>query len=82
MFPTGVTARALDPLPRPSMPGISSLLAVLTPTEMREFLPEPLLTQVRRLAPEFRLIDPTGMNEAAFERELASINPDVVLGCW
>jgi phosphoglycerate dehydrogenase-like enzyme len=64
------------------MPRISSLLAVLTPTEVREFLPEPLLTQARALAPEFRLIDPTGVSEAAFARELSAINPDVILGCW
>ncbi len=64
------------------MPAITSLLAVLTPTEVREFLPEPLLAQVRSLAPEFRLIDPTGMTAAAFARELAAINPDIILGCW
>jgi phosphoglycerate dehydrogenase-like enzyme len=60
----------------------SSLLAVLTPTEVREFLPEPLLSQVRDLVPEFRLIDPSGMSDEAFARELASVNPDIVLGCW
>src|SRR5262245_11244378 len=64
------------------MPRIQSLLAVLTPTEVREFLPEPLLAQVRGLAPEFRLIDPTGIDEAWFARELAAVNPDVILGCW
>ena len=60
----------------------SSLLAVLTPTEVREFLPEPLLTQLRGLVPEFRLIDPTGMSEAGFALELARVNADIVLGCW
>lgn len=64
------------------MPAVTSLLAVLTPTEVREFLPEPLLTQVRGLAPEFRLIDPTGMSQAAFARELATVDPDIILGCW
>ena len=64
------------------MPRTLSLLAVLTPTEVREFLPEPLFGQVRGLAPEFRLIDPTGMSEADFARELAKSNPDIVLGCW
>jgi phosphoglycerate dehydrogenase-like enzyme len=64
------------------MPRLASLLAVLTPTEVREFLPEPLLAQTRALAPEFRLIDPTGMTEAAFARELKVVNPDVILGCW
>ena len=64
------------------MPCISSLLAVLTPTERREFLPDPLFTQVRGLAPEFRVIDPTGTSAADFARELAAVNPDVILGCW
>jgi phosphoglycerate dehydrogenase-like enzyme len=64
------------------MPRISSLLAVITPTELREFLPEPLLSQVRGLAPEFRLMDPTGMTDLAFAAELAALNPDVILGCW
>ncbi len=64
------------------MPSATSLLAVLTPTEVREFLPEALLAQVRELAPEFRLIDPTGMSADAFARELARINPDIILGCW
>lgn len=64
------------------MSRVSSLLAVLTPTEVREFLPEPLLTHVRNLAPAFHLIDPTGIDAAAFARELASLDPDIVLGCW
>ena len=60
----------------------SSLLAVLTPTEVREFLPESLFAQVRDLVPEFRLIDPAGMDDAAFGRALGAANPDIVLGCW
>jgi phosphoglycerate dehydrogenase-like enzyme len=64
------------------MPRASILLAVLTPTELREFLPEPLLGQLRAITPDFRLIDPSGMTEAAFERELAAVNPDIIVGCW
>src|SRR5689334_10709491 len=60
----------------------SSLLAVLTPTEVREFLPEPLLSQVRALATEFRLINPLELKEGVFEKELSATNPDVILGCW
>jgi phosphoglycerate dehydrogenase-like enzyme len=60
----------------------TSLLAVLTPTEAREFLPGPMFDQVRELVPEFRLLDPTGLDEQGFERELAAFNPDIVLGCW
>ncbi len=64
------------------MPRVSSLLAVLSPAELREFLPQPLIAQVRALAPEFRLIDATSLDEAAFARELAVTNPDMLLGCW
>ena len=64
------------------MPRISSVLAVLTPTEVREFLPEPLLSQLRSLAPEFRLIEPAAFDDEAFPRELERMNPDVLVGCW
>ncbi|MDO8544262.1 MAG: hydroxyacid dehydrogenase [Opitutaceae bacterium] len=64
------------------MPRVSSLLAVLTSAEMREFLPEPLISQLRALAPEFRLVDSSKLDQAALTRELASANPDILLGCW
>ncbi len=64
------------------MPRPSSLLAVVTPPERREFFPEPLLSELRGLATEFHFLDPTNLNDAAFARELAAINPEVVLGCW
>lgn len=59
-----------------------SLLAVLTPTEAREFLPEPMFGQLRGLFPEFRLIDPTGLDGAGWARELTEFDPEIVLGCW
>ena len=64
------------------MPRSASLLAVLTPGESREFFPEPILAHLRALAPGFRLIDPTGLDAAAFERDLAAADPEVLLGCW
>ncbi len=64
------------------MPRPSSILAVLTPTEVREFLPEPMASQLRQLAPEFRLLDSTGLDEAALARELAGANPEVLVACW
>ena len=64
------------------MPRPSSLLAVLTPPERCEFLPEPLFAELRGLAPDFHLLDPTGLDAAAFARELAALNPEVILGCW
>lgn len=64
------------------MPKPASLLAVLTPTEVREFLPGPILEKVRLLAPDFHLIDPTGMSDETFQRELARANPEILLACW
>lgn len=64
------------------MPRVSSLLAVLADFEVREFLPEPLLTEARSIAPQFRLVNAEKLDDAAFARELAAANPDVLLGCW
>ncbi len=64
------------------MPRPSSLLAVITPSEQREFLPEPLFAELRGLAPDLHLLDPAGLDAAAFARELAAINPEVMLSCW
>ncbi len=60
----------------------ASLFAVLTPAEVREFLPEPMFGQLRHLVPDFRLLDPSGISEEVFARELATTNPDILLGCW
>lgn len=60
----------------------TTLLAVLTPAETREFLPEPILQQVHALTPGFRLLDPTNVEADTFAREFAAINPDILLGCW
>jgi phosphoglycerate dehydrogenase-like enzyme len=64
------------------MPRISSLLAVLTPTEARDFLPDPLFAQLRQLAPDFRWLDAASFDEAGFARELEATNPDILVGCW
>jgi phosphoglycerate dehydrogenase-like enzyme len=64
------------------MPSPASLFAVLTPTEEREFLPEPMAAQLRTIAPQFRLIDPTGLDDAGLARELAAANPEVLVACW
>lgn len=64
------------------MPRVSRLLALLTPLEAQEFLPGDLLAQVQALAPEFRLVDPAGLDAQSFARELAAWNPDLLLGCW
>ena len=64
------------------MPRPAALLAVLTPTETREFLPEPILAEIRALAPAFRLVDPTDFSDDNLARELAAFNPEVLLACW
>src|SRR5207253_8087383 len=54
----------------------------LTPTEVREFLPEPIFGQLRASGGNFQLIDPTGMGEDGLARALASADPEVLLACW
>jgi phosphoglycerate dehydrogenase-like enzyme len=60
----------------------SSLLAIVTPDEQAKFLPEPLLAEIRSLASDFRLIDPTGLSPEAFGREVTAANPEVIVACW
>jgi phosphoglycerate dehydrogenase-like enzyme len=69
-------------LPVSSMPRVSSVLALITPDEVREFFPEPLLTQLREVAGEFRLLDPRTLDRPALGRELEAANPEVLLACW
>lgn len=64
------------------MPRPKSILAVLTPQELRDFLPGALLEQVRRLTDDFRHLDATGLTAAAFERELIARRPEIVIGGW
>ncbi len=64
------------------MPSTHSLLAFLTPFELRHFFPEPLLADLEAIAPEVRIVDPTGLQPSDIERELAERTPDVLLACW
>jgi phosphoglycerate dehydrogenase-like enzyme len=64
------------------MPLPSALLAVLTPAELREFFPEPLLAEIHTLAPALRLLDPTGQGADDLARELAAFNPEILVACW
>lgn len=64
------------------MPAITTLLAVLTPNEQTRFFPGNLFDQVRALATEFHLIDPTTLSADQFHAELARLNPDVLLTGW
>ena len=64
------------------MPRPASLLVVANPEEREKFIPESVLAQMRALATEFRLIDPTGLTAESFARELAATNPEVLVACW
>lgn len=59
-----------------------TLLAVLTPAETENFFPEPLLGELRESAPEFQLLDPTGLSPGDFSRRLVEAHPDVLVACW
>ena len=64
------------------MPQPASLLVIVTPDERARFLPEPTLAELRGYAAEFHLLDPTGLDAAAFARVVAAANPEVILACW
>ena len=64
------------------MPSLHTLAVALTPQEIADFLPEPLWSELRRLAPDCRLLDPTGLEEGAFRQALAAADPDVLVACW
>ncbi len=64
------------------MPKPASLLAVLTAQEIREFLPEPLWSELRALPDRFEHLDPTGLVPADFHAQLAAANPQILLTCW
>lgn len=59
-----------------------TLLAAIAPAELSEFLPEPLQRALQELFPGYRRLDPAALDAAAFARELAAANPEVLLACW
>jgi len=64
------------------MPKPNSIFAAVTPAELHDFLPEPLLGEVHALAPEFHLFDPSGRSTDDFTRALAAANPEIVIAAW
>lgn len=60
----------------------SSILAAITAQELRDFLPEPLLADVRGLTRQFSHFDTASGAAAEFHRVLAETNPEVLLACW
>ncbi|MFZ5494667.1 MAG: hydroxyacid dehydrogenase [Verrucomicrobiota bacterium] len=59
-----------------------TLLAALARPELHEFLPEPLLGEVRALAGSFTHCDIEGLSARQFHEALAAANPEVLLACW
>jgi len=70
------------PAPRLIMPRLASLLAAVTAQELRESLPEPLLTEVQSLTAHFDHLDTAAMATADFHHALAAANPEVLVICW
>ncbi|MBI5381861.1 MAG: hydroxyacid dehydrogenase [Opitutae bacterium] len=64
------------------MPAPAVLLAALTPTETQDFLPEPLLSEVRALTPDFRSLSTVGLSATDFQHALAAANPEVLVAAW
>jgi phosphoglycerate dehydrogenase-like enzyme len=64
------------------MPRIRTLVAALTAQEISDFLPEPLFAEIKGMADEFVLLDPTEKGEVAYEERLLAADPDVLLAGW
>jgi phosphoglycerate dehydrogenase-like enzyme len=64
------------------MPSLSPLLALLTPEEVADFLPEPLLSELRSLAPDLQFVDPQTLGPDDLPELLQAKNPATVLACW
>ncbi|HEY0944209.1 MAG TPA: hydroxyacid dehydrogenase [Opitutaceae bacterium] len=73
------TARPAD-IAVPRQP--ASVLAALTPTEVRDFFPEPAWSEVNALAAEHRFVSTAGISASDFHRTLAEANPEVLIACW
>jgi phosphoglycerate dehydrogenase-like enzyme len=59
-----------------------SLLAALTPGEVRDFLPGPLRTQLGEIAAEHAFVDPVVGGAGAFHAELAARDPEILVAAW
>jgi phosphoglycerate dehydrogenase-like enzyme len=64
------------------MPAPRLILAVLTSQEVGDFLPGPMLAELRSLAPEVRLVDSNSLNAESFRQLLHTANPDILIACW
>jgi phosphoglycerate dehydrogenase-like enzyme len=49
---------------------------------VRDFFPDPLWTEVRLLATEFRHVDPTAISAEEIAREFQALDPEALIACW
>lgn len=60
----------------------ASIFAAITDYELNDFLPEPLLGEVKGVAASFTHLDPLTVSTADFHRLLAEANPEILITCW
>jgi phosphoglycerate dehydrogenase-like enzyme len=64
------------------MPRPATLLAALSHQELNEFLPGPLLGDLRALPARFEHLDATQITATEFNQALAAADPEVLVTCW
>lgn len=64
------------------MPKPNVLLALITPDEARDFLPEPAWSEVCALGNRFLHVDPLTLDQEGYLRLLQEVNPDVIVAAW
>ncbi len=64
------------------MPRPAALLVSLSAQELTEFLPGQLWSELRALPLRCEHRDPTQQTREEFYRELATLNPEVLVTCW
>lgn len=63
-------------------PDNTTLLALLTPADVRDFFPAPLFDELRTLLPRFQLADPADLGPDGVARLLDTLRPDILLTGW
>jgi solute:Na+ symporter, SSS family len=70
------------PLAASARPTVGRLVVAASAAEIAGFLPEPLWEEVRRLGEPCVVLPPDGPDLAAFYRELAALDPEVLVAGW
>ena len=60
----------------------AKLLLCITPQEEAEFLPPPLMEELRDLATSVTIADPSHLDRAQFDLLLRSEDPEILVACW